>query len=142
MYNILFTTTFFICIVLLLRAAFRRHISARLQYAVWLLVAVKLLVFPVPDAEGEFSVLRLVAQDSREEFLGEHISAEELAAAQAGGIVQEKAQSGQTAAGNLWANSDQGMESTVAGTDTGVTPEYVGTEGKQVSRLERWFRLS
>ncbi len=142
MYNILFTTTFFICIVLLLRAAFRRHISARLQYAVWLLVAVKLLVFPVPDAEGEFSVLRLVAQDSREEFLGEHISAEELAAAQAGGIVQEKAQSGQTAAGNLWANSDQGMESTVAGTDTGVTPEYVGTEGKQVSRLERWYRMT
>lgn len=142
MYNILFTTTFFICIALLLRAALRRHISARLQYAVWLLVAVKLLVFPMPDAEGEFSVLGLAAQDSREEFLGEHISAEELAAAQAGGIAQERAQGGQTAAGDLWADSDQGMENTVAGTDTGVTPEYVGIEGKQVSRLGRWYRMT
>ena len=66
MYNILFTTTFFICIVLLLRAAFRRHISARLQYAVCLLVAVKLLVFPVPEAEGEVSIVRLVTLGRRE----------------------------------------------------------------------------
>ena len=73
MYNILFTTTFFICIVLLLRVVFRRHISARLQYAIWLLVAAKLLVFPVPDVEGEFSVLGLVAQDSQEEICGEYI---------------------------------------------------------------------
>lgn len=142
MYNILFTTTFFICIVLLLRAVFRRHISARLQYMIWLLVAAKLLVFPVPDVEGEFSVLGLVAQDSQEEISGEYISAEELAAAQESGMAQEQAQSGQTAAGNLWADSDQAAESAITGTDTGVTPEFVGAEGKPVSRMERWYRMT
>ena len=143
MYKILFTTTFYICIILLLRFAFRRHISAWLQYAIWLLVAVKLLVFPMPDLEGEFSVLGLVAQDSQEELSGEYISAEELAAAQADGMVQEKAQSGQMEAGNLWAdNSQAAAGNDIAGTDTGVTPEYVEIGGKGASGMERWYRMT
>lgn len=34
MFAILFTVTFFISFVILLRVIFKRHISARLQYAV------------------------------------------------------------------------------------------------------------
>lgn len=60
MLAILFTITVFLAFVILLRGICRNHISARLQYAVWLLVVVKLLVFPVPNIEGNFSVLRLV----------------------------------------------------------------------------------
>ena len=143
MYNILFTTTFFICVVLLLRLVFKRRISAWLQYALWLLVAVKLLVFPVPDVEGEFSVLGLAAQDSREEISGENISVEELAAAQASGMAKEEMPNGLTLVGNLRAGEDQTVqESGTAGMDTGTASEYVGAGGKDISRLGRWWQMA
>ena len=141
MFAILFTVTFFLLIVIFLRCVFGKHISARLQYAIWLLVAVKLLVFPVPDLEGEFSVLELAAQDGRAGISGD-ISSEEPAAARAGGMAKEKAQGGRTAAGNLWPDKDQASESNIAGTDMGMAPEYVGTDGRSVSRLERWYQMT
>lgn len=142
MFAILFTVTFFISVILLLRAAFQKHISARLQYAVWLLVAVKLLVFPMPDVEGDFSVLGLVAQDRQEGLSGDRISAEELAAAQESGMAQEEAQSGQ-AAGNLWTDSSQmSGNGNAAGTDTGAASVYIGTDGKGASGLMRWCRMT
>ena len=101
MFGIMFTVTFFIGIVLLLRTVFKKRISARLQYGLWFLVVVKLLVFPMPDAEGDFSVLGLVAQDRQERqerLSGEGISAEEFAAEQAGGTAQEK----ETVNESLW----------------------------------------
>lgn len=130
MFAILFTVTFFISFVMLLRVIFQKYISAGLQYAIWFFVAVKLLVFPVPDLEGEFSVLGLVAQDSQEGGSGEYISAEELAAAQAGGMVQEEMQSGQTA------------ENSIAGTDVGVTPEYVSVAPYGVSGVSHWYQTA
>lgn len=143
MFGILFTVTFFIGIVLLLRSVLKKQISAGLQYGIWLLVAVKLLVFPVPDVEGDFSVFGLVAQVRQEEISGEKISTEEFAAAQAGGMAQEETQSGQAADGNLWANSGQGAEeSSIAGTDTGVTPEYVGVDGKAFHGVARWYQMT
>ncbi len=56
--TILFTTTIFLGIVIILRLLCNGHISARLQYALWLFAAVKLLVFPMPVLEGELSVLK------------------------------------------------------------------------------------
>ena len=62
MFAIMFTVTFLISFVILLHVIFGRHISARLQYGIWLFVAVKLLIFPLPDVEGDFSVLGLAAE--------------------------------------------------------------------------------
>ena len=141
MFGIMFTVTFFIGIVLLLRTVFKKRISARLQYGLWFLVVVKLLVFPMPDAEGDFSVLGLVAQDRQERqerLSGEGISAEEFAAEQAGGTAQEK----ETVNESLWADSSQAGEEGVAGTDTGVRPEHVGGDGKVVSGAMRWYRMT
>lgn len=132
MFAILFTVTFFILVVLLLRVIFQKHINARLQYAIWLLVAVKLLVFPMPDVEGDFSVLGLVALDRQEELSEDRISAEELAAA------QEETQSGK-AGGNLWADGSQTSENEdAADTDTDAAPAYIGIDGKGTSGLIRW----
>lgn len=142
MFAILFTVTFFISLILLLRAVFQRHISARLQYAIWLLVALKLLVFPMPDVEGDFSVLGLVAQVRQEGLSGDRISAEELAAAQESGMAQEETQDGK-ADGSLWADGSQmaGNED-AAGTDTGAAPVYIEVGGKDASGLMRWYRMT
>ena len=142
MFAILFTVTFFISLILLLRAVFQRHISARLQYAIWLLVALKLLVFPMPDVEGDFSVLGLVAQDRQEGLSGGRISAEELTAAQESGMAQEETHDGK-ADGSLWADGSQmaGNED-AAGTDTGAAPVYIEVGGKGASGLMRWYRMS
>lgn len=142
MFAILFTVTFFISVVLLLRAVFQKHISARLQYAIWLLVALKLLVFPMPVVEGDFSVLGLVTQERQEGLSGDRISAEELAAAQESGMAQEEAQSGQ-ADGNLWAGSSQmaGNED-AAGTDADAASVYIEIDGKGASGLMRWCRMT
>lgn len=59
LYDMIFTTSVFIAAVILLRAAVRNKISMRLQYALWLLVAVKLLVFPVPWLESVLSLQQL-----------------------------------------------------------------------------------
>lgn len=63
LYDMIVTTSLFITVVILLRAAVRNKISMRLQYALWLFVAVKLLVFPVPRVESALSLQQLsVAQ--------------------------------------------------------------------------------
>lgn len=59
LYDMIVTTSLFITVVILLRAAVRNKISMRLQYALWLFVAVKLLVFPVPRVESALSLQQL-----------------------------------------------------------------------------------
>lgn len=59
LYDMIFTTSIFIAAFILLRAAVRNKISMRLQYALWLFVAVKLLVFPVPRVESALSLQQL-----------------------------------------------------------------------------------
>lgn len=59
LYDMIFTTSLLIAVVILLRAVVRNKISMRLQYALWLLVAVKLLVFPVPRLESVLSLQQL-----------------------------------------------------------------------------------
>lgn len=67
MWELIITSSIFILLVLLLRALCRGHISMRLQYGLWLLVAVKLLIFPVPWVESEISVLNLLGEAKQEE---------------------------------------------------------------------------
>lgn len=58
----MWTSSILIAAVLLARLLCRGKISMRLQYGLWLLVAVKLLLFPIPYVDGGFSVMRLAAQ--------------------------------------------------------------------------------
>lgn len=53
------TSSLLILSVALLRTLFHRRIPMRLQYALWLLVAVRLLILPVPVIRSPLSVLRL-----------------------------------------------------------------------------------
>lgn len=64
LYDMIFTTSLFITVVILLRAVVRNKISMRLQYALWLLVAVKLLVFPVPRLESVLSLQQFSAAET------------------------------------------------------------------------------
>lgn len=59
LYSSIFTSSLFIFAMVLIRAVSRKKTSMRLQYALWLLVAAKLLVFPVPLAESQVSVQKL-----------------------------------------------------------------------------------
>lgn len=59
MVTMIITTTIFLLLILLIRAVFQKKMSARIQYALWLLAAVKLLIFPVPFIESNFSVMNL-----------------------------------------------------------------------------------
>ncbi len=93
LYYMVFTTSLFILVFLLLRTAVRNKTSMRLQYALWLLVAVKLLVFPVPQMESFLSVWQLsgIWEDRQQEFQGK--------AAEAAGVLQTRPQK-TSAAGN------------------------------------------
>ncbi|MCM1179237.1 MAG: M56 family metallopeptidase [Clostridium sp.] len=55
----IFNVTIFMCMVLLLRSAFYRRISKRLCYAMWLVVAVYLLV-PQPSFSNSFQVMNVL----------------------------------------------------------------------------------
>lgn len=57
--DFLFTSSLLILAILALRVLLRGKISMLLQYAMWLVVAVKLLIFPVPWIESSLSVLNL-----------------------------------------------------------------------------------
>ncbi len=54
-----FTSSAFILIIIILRAMFRRKISMRLQYALWFLVVVKLILIPIPRVSSPVSVMNL-----------------------------------------------------------------------------------
>lgn len=58
-YSFAVTSSILIVVIILLRALFVRKISMRLQYGLWLFVAVKLLVCPVPYLESSLSVQNL-----------------------------------------------------------------------------------
>lgn len=65
MKDILLTSSVLIAALLLLRLLFRRAISRRVQYALWLLVAVRLLI-PVSFPAADFSVLTAAEPVSRQ----------------------------------------------------------------------------
>lgn len=58
------TSSVLILAVLVLRRLCRGKISLCLQYGIWLLVAVKLLLVPVPFWESPFSILNLISVES------------------------------------------------------------------------------
>ena len=138
MFAILFTVTIYIGIILILRCICKNHISARLRYALWLLVAVKLLVFPVPNVEGYFSILGLVADGEGQALLGEEISEEALIAAEMSGQASEASQEEIAANGNLWGTGNQtGDEMAVSGIDSGTKEDFVDAGGNGFSKWER-----
>lgn len=59
------TSSVLILAVLVLRRLCRGKISLCLQYGIWLLVAVKLLLVPVPFWESPFSILNLISGGKR-----------------------------------------------------------------------------
>ena len=136
MFKIFFTTTFFIGLVMLLRGICKNHISARLQYGLWLLVAVKLLVFPMPSVEGNFSVLGLVDgfeyADQAVELSGEALTGEEQSA------YADESRAAGTAAGNLWAQGITDAEEAAAGTDAGKKTGHGEAGERKLTSLEAW----
>lgn len=54
------TSSLLILTIVLLRGLFRKKIRMRLQYALWLLVAIRLLILPIPLWESPLSVLRFL----------------------------------------------------------------------------------
>jgi len=142
MFEMLFTITFFIGFIILLRCICKNHISARLQYAIWILVAVKLLIFPMPDIEGYFSVLGLVAGEDGGIFSEEEISGEALDKAQANGMAGETGQEATAENGNLWGADGQTGDGAIAGgTDSGTEPEYPGVGESGFSKWERRLQI-
>lgn len=136
MFKILFTTTFFIGFVMLLRCICKNHISARLQYALWLFVAAKLLVFPMPSVEGNFSVWGLVARMEDSGLSEENILAEGLPEEES--MPAGEAKSSETGAdGNLWGDG-QGAEDTEAGKDTVAAPEFAGEKKSNLPGIIKW----
>ena len=137
MFKILYTVTIFIGIVILLRAVCKDRISAGLQYGIWLLVAVKLLVFPMPDVAGDFSVLGFVPAGQGEASGGE-VSEEQSLAGEKSGTTANEAQGEGVGSGSLWHNGQMTGESVVPGTDTGGKPEYIGADAGGVSGFAGW----
>ena len=50
------TSCILIGLVLAIRALFGKYISKRIQYALWLLVAIKLIIFPIPWVESSLAI--------------------------------------------------------------------------------------
>ena len=139
MFEMLFTVTVFTGFMIVLRCVFKNHISAGVRYGLWLLVAIKLLVFPIPKVEGNFSVLGLVPYGEDRAPAAEEISGEALREAEMSGYAEET-QSGVTVGdGNLWnADGQTGAGSAVSGTDAGTAPEYVKIRKAPVGLLFVW----
>lgn len=138
MFEILFTVTLFTGFIILLRCISKKYISAGLRYAIWLLVVVKLLVFPVPALESRFSVLGLVPDGGDKSLLTEEISREELREAEMSGMADEKG-----ADGNLQGTKVQAGERTMSGgTDTGTAPEYLESGERGISNPGQWLQIT
>lgn len=71
MANLLISSSIFIMLVIVLRKIFGKYVSKRLQYSLWLLVAVKLLIFPVPWIESGISIFNIT--DKVEAVMGESV---------------------------------------------------------------------
>ena len=55
-----FISSIFILLVVFFRMVFRGKISMRLQYALWLFVAINLLLIPIPKVESVLSVQNFI----------------------------------------------------------------------------------
>jgi beta-lactamase regulating signal transducer with metallopeptidase domain len=72
--EIIMTSSFLILIILVVRTLFKGKISARMQYVLWLLVAIRLLI-PVNIIESDFSILNFtVSRSEAQAFLGEELN--------------------------------------------------------------------
>lgn len=128
MFEILFTVTFFMGFFLLLRFLFKNHISVVVRYGLWLLVAAKLLVFPMPEIEGSFSVLGLTMGGEGRALSTKGISEEMLNAADGTGAYEDS-----------WGTGGQaGGEGDVGGTGPGTASEDAGAGENGHAKWERW----
>lgn len=66
------TSSVLIVVVLILRRLCRGKISLCLQYGIWLIVAVKLLLVPVPFWESPFSIMNLVGMEAETSLSAEN----------------------------------------------------------------------
>lgn len=66
------TSSVLIVVVLILRRLCRGKISLCLQYGIWLIVAVKLLLVPVPFWESPFSIMNLVGMGAETSLSAEN----------------------------------------------------------------------
>lgn len=138
MFELFFTVTFFTGFMILLRCVCKKYISVGLRYALWFLVAVKLLVFPVPAIEGRFSVLGFVPDGRDESLLTKEISKEELREAEISGLAEEKDADGNP----LGAGAQAGEGATPVGTDTGSIPEYLEIGERGIPNPGRWLQIA
>ncbi len=67
------TSSVLIVAVLILRRLCRGKISLCLQYGIWLIVAVKLLLVPAPFWGSSFSVMNLIKTDTQEAPAGRNL---------------------------------------------------------------------
>ena len=137
MFKILFTTTFLIVLVVFVRFVCKNHISARLQYALWFFVAVKLLVFPIPNVEGSFSVWGLVAQMENNGLLKEDTPAAEFSAKGESMSAEDTQQEEAATSGNLWGDG-QAMGEASAETDTAESPEAAKKARSSLPVFLKW----
>ncbi|MDE6606187.1 MAG: M56 family metallopeptidase [Lachnospiraceae bacterium] len=66
------TSSVLIAVVLILRRLCRGKISLCLQYGIWLIVAVKLLLVPVPFLESPFSIMNLLGLETKAALAAEN----------------------------------------------------------------------
>ena len=106
-YRFLLTSSIFILAIILIRAVFQNKMSVRLQYALWLLVAVKLLV-PSLQMESSISMQKLI--EPLEHTLQRYIYGAASEGEQHGsGTAQWKASEGaqHNRGGNQWETSER-----------------------------------
>lgn len=112
------TSSVLIVVVLILRKLCRGKISLCLQYGIWLIVAVKLLLVPIPFLESPFSIMNLIDINTEtanvETINAEPINAESMARYEGGGAVP---------------GIDFNTETTYILNDTNTESTFIGEEG-------------
>lgn len=125
MINFLISSSVFILIVILFRFLCRKHIDMRLQYMIWLLVAVKLLIFPVPWIESRLSIFNIPAELEAivEQRTGDSYTVDN-------GIVQNSNIDTESAAGNGTAGNNPRMDGSIT-SDNSRENSYLQNNGAQ-----------
>lgn len=116
------TSSVLIVVVLILRKLCRGKISLCMQYGIWLIVAVKLLLVPIPFLESPFSVMNLIdintGTTNVETINAEPVNAESMRKYEGGGAVP---------------GIDFNTETTYILNDTNTESTFIGEEGVKVT---------
>lgn len=110
------TSSILIVVILILRKLCRGKISLCLQYGIWLIVAVKLLLVPIPFLKSPFSVLNLININGITDV--DTINAETIEQSESGGTVP---------------GTDSNTETTYVYNDVHTDSVYVGEESIEVT---------